>query len=471
MEAEEGLKLYQHAINDILREKAHVLSKAEENLLAQMSEITGATNDVFTMINNADINSVQFWTRRRRGGSHPRQIYRLHGSHDRRVRKEAYEHMYKAYTDLKNTLATNYNYKHENRRNHGKDQEVWIRQGSGPFRRHIPLEVYDNLIDTVNSRLDVIHRSVEVRRKMLALDEVHMYDMYVPLVEMPKEEIPYEKALDLMREGLSPLGEDYLKKMNAGIEAGWIDVFENEGKTSGAYSFGSYDSMPYILLNYNGKLKDVFTIVHEMGHSMHSYYTRHNQPFVYGGHSIFTAEVASTVNEALLMNHMLSTAGTRKRRIFFSTSISRIQTQHCFRQTMFAEFEKLTHAAVESGEVLTAECSAASSGKLNKKYYGDKVRLRIPDCHGMGKIPISTAHFMCTNMQRLFRRCGDLLEDPERRPAARDAYIEFLKTGESDYPIELSQIAGVDIGKPDLSSRPMDAFEKLVWKSKNWCKM
>ncbi|HYE69841.1 MAG TPA: M3 family oligoendopeptidase, partial [Anaerovoracaceae bacterium] len=277
LEAEEGLKLYEHSIRDILREKAHVLSKVEENLLAQMSEITGATNDVFTMINNADI---KFGSIIDEDGdevevTHGRYIGFME-SHDRRVRKDAFEHMYKAFGDLKNTLATNYNYNTKTDvitariRKYGSAREAAL---SGD---NIPPTVYDNLIDTVNSRLDLLHRYVEVRRKLLKVDEVHMYDMYVPLVEMPKEEIAYEKALDMMRAGLAPLGDHYLSKMNAGIDAGWIDVYENEGKTSGAYSFGSYDSMPYILLNYNGKLKDVFTIVHEMGHSMHSYYTRHN---------------------------------------------------------------------------------------------------------------------------------------------------------------------------------------------------
>ncbi len=464
MEAEEGLKLYQHAINDILREKAHVLSKAEENLLAQMSEITGATNDVFTMINNADI---KFGSILDEDGdevevTHGRYIGFME-SHDRRVRKEAYEHMYKAYTDLKNTLATNYNYNTKTDvitariRKYGSAREAAL---SGD---NIPLEVYDNLIDTVNSRLDVLHRYVEVRRKMLALDEVHMYDMYVPLVEMPKEEIPYEKALDLMREGLSPLGEDYLKKMNAGIEAGWIDVFENEGKTSGAYSFGSYDSMPYILLNYNGKLKDVFTIVHEMGHSMHSYYTRHNQPFVYGGHSIFTAEVASTVNEALLMNHMLSNSrNPEEKKYLLNLYIEEFRTT-LFRQTMFAEFEKLTHAAVESGEVLTAEWLCSEYGKLNKKYYGDKVAYDSQIVMEWARIPHFYRAFYvykyATGYSAAAAISSKILKEG---PAARDAYIEFLKTGESDYPIELLKIAGVDMGKPEPIIQAMDAFEKLV---------
>jgi oligoendopeptidase F len=464
VEAEEGLKLYEHAINDILREKAHVLSKPEENLLAQLGEITGATNDVFTMINNADI---KFGSIIDEDGdevevTHGRYIG-LMESHDRRVRKEAFEHMYKAYEDLKNTLATNYNYNTKTDvitariRNYGSAREAAL---SGD---NIPAEVYDNLIDTVNSRLDLLHRYVEVRRKLLKVDEVHMYDMYVPLVEMPKKETSYEKALDIMREGLAPLGEDYLKRMNDGFAAGWIDVYESEGKTSGAYSFGSYDSMPYILLNFNGKLKDVFTIVHEMGHSMHSWYTRKNQPFTYGGHSIFTAEVASTVNEALLMHHLLENSkDPEEKKYLLNLYIEEFRTT-LFRQTMFAEFEKLTHEAVENGEVLTAEWLCDEYAKLNRKYFGEKVSYDPQIAMEWSRIPHFYRAFYvykyATGYSAATAISSKILNEGS---AARDAYIEFLKTGESDYPIELLKIAGVDMSTPEPIIQAMDAFEKLI---------
>lgn len=464
LEAEEGLALYKHAVNEILREKAHVLSKPEENLLAQISEITGATNDVFTMINNADI---KFGSIIDEDGdevevTHGRYIG-LMESHDRRVRKEAFEHMYRSYEDLRNTLATNYNYNTKTDvitariRKYGSAREAAL---SGD---NIPAEVYDNLIDTVNSRLDLLHRYVEVRRKLLKVDEVHMYDMYVPLVEMPKEEIPYEKALDVMREGLAPLGEDYLKRMNDGLDAGWIDVYENEGKTSGAYSFGSYDSMPYILLNYNGKLKDVFTIVHEMGHSMHSWYTRKNQPFTYGGHSIFTAEVASTVNEALLMHHLLNNCkDPEEKKYLLNLYIEEFRTT-LFRQTMFAEFEKLTHEAVENGEVLTPEWLCDEYAKLNRKYFGEKVSYDPQIAMEWARIPHFYRAFYvykyATGYSAATAISAKILKEGA---SARDAYIEFLKTGESDYPIELLKIAGVDMSTPEPIIQAMDAFEKLI---------
>lgn len=464
IKAEEGLKLYEHVINDLLREKAHVLSKEEENIMAQLGEITGATNDVFTMINNADI---KFGTIIDEDGD---EVEITHGrytgfmeSHDRRVRKEAFEHMYEAYDNLKNTLATNYNYNTKTDVITARIRKYSSARDAALSSDNIPTAVYDNLINTVNSKLNLMHRYMEIRRKLLKVDEVHMYDMYVPLVEMPKEIISYEKALDIMREGLSPLGEDYIRKMNRGIEAGWVDVFENEGKTSGAYSFGSYDSMPYILMNYNNKLKDVFTLVHEMGHSMHSCYTRQNQPFVYGGHSIFTAEVASTVNESLLMHHLLDISkDPMEKKYLLNLHIEEFRTT-LFRQTMFAEFEKLTHEAVEKGEVLTADWLCEEYGKLNRKYYGEKVVYDSQIAMEWARIPHFYRAFYvykyATGYSAASAISAKILQKGQK---ARDAYIEFLKTGESDYPIELLKIAGIDMSKPEPVMQAMDFFEKLV---------
>ncbi|MEL7655766.1 MAG: oligoendopeptidase F [Bacillota bacterium] len=462
--SEEGLKLYEHAINDTLREKAHILTKNEENLMAQFSEIAGSTNDIFSMINNADI---KFGTIKDEDGdevevTHGRYIGFME-SHDRRVRKEAFEHMYDAYDKLKNTLATTYNYNTKTDVITARIRKYDSARSMALSGDNIPAEVYDNLVDTVNSRLDLLHRYVEVRRKLLKVDEVHMYDMYVPLVEMPKKEIPYERGLEIMREGLAPMGEDYIGKMNKGIDAGWIDVYENEGKTSGAYSFGSYDSMPYIMMNYNGKLKDVFTLIHEMGHSMHSYYTRQNQPFVYGGHSIFTAEVASTVNESLLMHHLLNNSkDPEEKKYLLNLYIEEFRTT-LFRQTMFAEFEKLTHEAVEKGEVLTAEWLSEEYGKLNRKYYGEKVSYDPQIEMEWSRIPHFYRAFYVYKYATGYSAAAAISEKilKEGKPA-RDAYIEFLKTGDSDYPIELLKIAGVDMSKPEPIIQAMDAFEKLI---------
>lgn len=461
---EPGLIQYDFLIRDILREKAHVLTEAEETILAQMSEITGSTNDIFTMLNNADI---KFGKITDEDGD---QVELTHGnyitfmeSHDRRVRKEAYDHMYAAYKSMINTIGTTYNYNTKTDVISARIRKYASAREAALSGDNIPGEVYDNLMKVVNENLPTVHRYMNLRKKLLGVDELHMYDIYVPLIELPKKKISYEEGLDMMREGLAPLGEEYIHRMNEGLKAGWIDVYENEGKTSGAYSFGSYDSMPYILLNYTDTLKDVFTIVHEMGHSMHSSYTREAQPYIYGGHSIFTAEVASTVNESLLMHHLLDQEkDPTMRKYLLNLYIEEFRTT-LFRQTMFAEFEDLTHKAIEQGQVLTAEWMCEEYQKLNDKYFGpavakdDTIRYewaRIPHFYNAFYVyKYATGYSAATAISNRILTEG---------APARDAYIEFLKTGESDHPIQLLKIAGVDMSSPEPIRQAMETFKNLV---------
>lgn len=461
---EPGLKQYEFLIRDLLREKAHVLTKPEENILAQMGEITSSTNDIFTMLNNADI---KFGTITDEDGD---EVALTHGnyitfmeSHHRRVRKDAYDHMYQAFKSLINTIGTAYNYNTKTDVITARIRKYDSARQAALSGDNIPGEVYDNLVKVVNDNLPTVHRYMEIRKKLLGVDKLHMYDIYVPLIELPKKKIPYEQALDMMREGLAPLGEEYISRMNKGIQAGWIDVYENQGKTSGAYSFGSYDSMPYILLNYTDTLKDVFTIVHEMGHSMHSSYTREAQPYIYGSHSIFTAEVASTVNESLLMRHLLDEEqDPQMRKYLLNLYIEEFRTT-LFRQTMFAEFEDLTHRAIEEGQVLTAEWMCGEYQKLNDRYFGpivekdDSIRYewaRIPHFYNAFYVyKYATGYSAATAIS------GKILTEG---PAARDAYIEFLKTGESDHPIELLKLAGVDMSSKKPIEQAMETFKGLV---------
>jgi len=460
----EGLKLYEHVIRQILRQKAHVLSKAEEKIIAKFSQLTSATNDIFNMINNADI---KFGTIEDEEGdsvevTHGRYI-RFMESPVRRVRKDAFERLYAAYEAQKNTLAATYNYNTKtdvvtsNIRKYSSSLEAAL-QGD-----NIKTEVYDNLIDVVNRSLPLIHRYVDLRKNALKLDEVHMYDLYAPLAENPMDEIKYEDALGMVEKGLAPLGDDYIRNMKMGFESGWIDVFENEGKRSGAYSFGSYDSMPYILLNYNGRLKDVFTIAHEVGHSMHSYYTRKTQPFIYGGHSIFTAEVASTVNENLLMRDLLEKEDDPKVRKYLLNIYIEDFRATLFRQTMFAEFEKITHEAVEAGEVLTAEWLCDNYLDLNKKYFGKNMVYDPQIKMEWARIPhFYNAFYVykyATGYSAAIALTEKILSEGE---SARNSYIEFLKSGESDDPIPLLKEAGVDMSRPDPIEKAMLVFEELL---------
>lgn len=464
IQQEPGLREYEFLIKDILREKAHILTKAEENVLAQMGEITGATNDIFTMLNNADI---KFGKITDEDGD---QVELTHGnyikfmeSHDRKVRKEAYDHMYAAFKAMINTIGTAYNYNTKTDVITARLRKYDSARQAALSGDNIPGEVYDNLVKVVNDNLPTVHRYMEIRKKLLGVDQLHMYDIYVPLIELPKKKIPYEQALDMMREGLAPLGEEYIARMNKGIEAGWIDVYENEGKTSGAYSFGSYDSMPYILLNYTDTLKDVFTVVHEMGHSMHSSYTREAQPYIYGSHSIFTAEVASTVNESLLMRHLLDKeTEPQMRKYLLNLYIEEFRTT-LFRQTMFAEFEDLTHRAIEEGQVLTAEWMCEEYQKLNDKYFGPAVEQDDTIRYEWARIPhFYNAFYVykyATGYSAATAISSKILTEG---PAARDAYISFLKTGESDYPIELLKLAGVDMSSKKPIEQAMETFKGLV---------
>ena len=460
----EALKEYEFAIRDTLRQKAHVLTGEEENIMAQMGEITGATNDIFTMLNNADISFGEIIDED--GDS----VRLTHGnyinfmeSHDRNVRKSAYNAMYDAYKGLINTIATTYNYNTKTDVINARIRKYDSARDAALSGDNIPAEVYENLVKVVNDNLPVMHRYTELRKKLLGVDSLYMYDMYVPVIKVPEKTVKYEEALRIMNNALAPLGDEYLTKMNTGIEQGWIDVYENEGKTSGAYSFGCYDSYPYILLNYTDTLKDVFTVIHEMGHSMHSRYTRDNQPYIYGSHSIFTAEVASTVNESLLMQYLLNNETDREmKKYLLNIHLEEFRTT-LFRQTMFAEFEDMTHRAIEEGNVLTAEWMCQRYEELNAKYYGPTVEKDDTIKYEWARIPHFYNAFYVYKYATGYSAATAISEKilSEGKPAA-DSYIEFLKTGESNYPIELLKIAGVDMGSPEPIEKAMKTFEDLL---------
>lgn len=459
-----GLEIYRFAICDTMRQKAHILTQAEENILAQMSEITGATNDIFTMLNNADI---KFGTIIDEDGDETEVTHgnfiKFMESHDRDVRKNAYNAVYDAYKELINTIASAYNYNTKTDVVSARIRKYESARAAALSGDNIPAEVYDNLVAEVHKNLPAMHRYVELRKKLLGVDKLYMYDMYVPLIKLPETSVSFEEGLDIMRDALQPLGEEYLTKMNKGIEEGWIDVYENKGKTSGAYSFGCYDSYPYILLNYTDTLKDVFTIIHEMGHSMHSRYTRDEQPYIYGSHSIFTAEVASTVNESLLMQHLLRTEDEKEmRKYLLNMHLEEFRTT-LFRQTMFAEFEDITHKAIESGETLTAEWMCQQYEDLNAQYYGSAVEKDDVIRYEWARIPHFYNAFYVYKYATGYSAATAISKKilTEGKPAAQD-YIRFLKTGESDHPIELLKIAGVDMSSPLPVQQAMETFNQLL---------
>ena len=371
--------------------------------------------------------------------------------------------MYESYKKLINTLAVNYNYNVKTDVVSSRLRKYDSALAAALSGGNIPLSVYHNLIAQVRASLPALHRYMELRKKLLGVDELKMYDVYVPLVQLPKKEIPFAQAVEMLAEGLAPLGDEYVSAARAGISAGWVDVYENQGKTSGAYSFGSYDSMPYVLMNYSDSLKDVFTLVHEMGHSMHSYYTRRTQPFTYGDHSIFTAEVASTVNESLLIRHLLRTEKDEQmKKYLLNYYIEEFRTT-LFRQTMFAEFELAAHTEIENGGVLTAAWLNENYARLNSDYFGPAMAADEYIQYEWARIPHFYRGFYVYQYATGYSAATAISDRILQEGApARDNYLEFLKSGSSNYPVELLKLAGVDMSCPEPVAMAMKTFSDLV---------
>ena len=459
--SKEELKIYEFMIKDMFRKKAHILTGAEENILAQISEISPATNNIFTMLNNADI---KFGKIKDENGE---EVDLTHGnyisfmeSHDRQVREDAYTAMYTAYKNLINTISTTYSYNTKTNVINARIRKYESSRQAALSGDNISEEVYDNLVNVINENLPTMYKYMDLRKKILGVDELKMHDVYVPLVKLPENHVSFEDAKKTMAEALAPLGDQYIKDMNAGLDAGWVDVYENEGKTSGAYSFGSYDSMPYILMNFSSSLKDVFTLVHEMGHSMHSFYTRKEQPYIYGDHSIFTAEVASTVNENLLMKHLIAKeTDPQMKKYLINYHIEEFRTT-VFRQTMFAEFEHWTHKTLEEGGTLTAQSMCDYYNELNKKYFGPAVADDEWIKYEWARIPHFYNSFYVYKYATGYSAAAAISDIIlEKGP---EDYLKFLGTGDSNYPIELLKIAGVDMSTKEPIEKAMEVFKSLV---------
>ena len=387
-ETEPELAVYAHYFDELFRQKEHILSEKEERLLAMSADLSSASNNIFTMLNNADI---KFPHIRDENGQEVELTKGRYGrfmeSRDRRVRQEAYEGLYSTYKGLSNTLAATLS-------SSVKRDIFYARARNYPSALHaaldqdnVPVDVYDQLIKSVHGHLDSMYRYMKIRKKMLQVDPLYMYDIYVPLVREFDMKVPYEEAKEITLQGLKPLGDEYLSVLRQGYERRWIDVYENQGKTSGAYSWGTYNTHPYVLMNYDDKLDDLFTLAHEMGHYLHSYYSNQTQPYVYSSYSIFVAEVASTVNESLLIDHLLKNTNDPQEKMYLLNHYLEQFRGTVFRQTMFAEFEKLTHERVEAGDALTPEALGELYRELNKKYYGPDVVMDDNICVEWARIP------------------------------------------------------------------------------------
>lgn len=464
MSKEQGLDQYSHMLETLLRNQSHVLSEEEENILASLSQVNSAPHAIFNMLNNADMkfgeivdekgNSVEL--------THGNYITMMQ-SHNRDVRKNAFEKIYQTYEKLINTISSTYAYSVKNDVVRSQIRKYPSARNASLYPDNIPESVYDNLVKVVNDNLTNLHRYMSLRKKVLGIENQHMWDVYVPLVELPENEYPFEDGVDIVLKALSPLGNDYCDALKNGIDSRWIDVYETPGKTSGAYSFGSYNSMPYSLMNYTNTLNDVFTLIHEMGHSMHSYYTRKTQPYTYGDHSIFTAEVASTVNESLLIKYLLENEKDIEVRKYLINFYLEQFRATLFRQTMFAEFEHMCHDYVENNGSLTPSWLNEEYEKLNKKYYGNSIEKDDYIKYEWARIPhFYRAYYVyqyATGFSAATSLSKRILEGGEKE---RDDYLKFLSLGSSKYPVDLLKIAGVDMTSTKPVSEAMQTFNTLL---------
>ncbi|GAB6280599.1 MAG: oligoendopeptidase F [Thermovirga sp.] len=459
-----GLHMYRYFLDELSRQREHVLSPGEEALLAASGEVAHAPENIFSMLTNADMTFPPIHDEEGRETPFSEERYGIFiQSRDRRVREEAYKTLYGTFGRFRNTLSASLNAAVRSTLFYSRARGFASNLEASLDGDNIPVSVYDSLIDAVRSRLPLLHRYTDLRKKALDTDQVRMYDLYVPMAPEYRQDISYGEALSMIREGLRPMGERYMAALDDGFGGGWIDVHENRGKRGGAYCWGAYPTHPFVLLNYNNRLRDVFTVAHEMGHAMHKYFSDRKQPYVYAGHSIFIAEVASTTNEALLLEHLLASATDREEKLYLlNYRLEQVRTT-VFRQTMFAEFERMVHGMVEKGEAPTADTFCSIWRDLNSAYYGPEIALDPEIEIEWGRIPhfyspfyvfqYATGYSAATALSRLILEEGG---------GATERYIGFLERGKSAPAIEVLRDAGVDMTRPEPVEKTLDVFESTL---------
>lgn len=460
----EKLSHYKKYVDDILRLKPHTLNEREEELLAAVADLSGVPENVYDMLSFADLKFPEIEDE---NGEKVRVTHSNFSlflkSKDARVRKDAFEAMYGVYGQYKNTFASTLYGGIKSEIFYAKTRKYESALQGSLFQDNVSVDVYNNLIDAVHENLDTLNDYIDLKKKFLGLDKINMYDLYVPLTESFDMEIPYEKAQKIILEALKPLGEEYLENVKKAFAEGWIDVYGNEGKQGGAYSWGSYDSKSYILMSYKDDLNSLFTLIHEMGHSMHSFYSKNNQPYLYSGYKIFVAEVASTLNELLLINYLLKNAESKEERVYLLNYYLEQFRTTVYRQTMFAEFEKICHGKVEEGEPLTAEDFNNIYYDLNKKYYVESCEVNEEIALEWARIPHFYSNFYvykyATGFSAASALSKQILEEGE---SAVSRYKEFLKSGGSEFPLDQLRKAGVDMEKKESVDEALHVFKDLV---------
>ncbi len=464
LKIDDDFKDYDYYFKELIKNKKYILSAKEERLLALSGETMSSFKDIFSMIDNAELPLGEI------EDTHGDKIQLSHGvygtllhSKDRVLRERAFKKYYSAYIGLINTISSNY---------YGNvKKDVFFARARGfdsCLQRALNQEdvdvcVYENLLKAVNESLPSMHEYVALRKEILGYDELHMYDIYAPLVEDAELSLEYDDAYDLVVKGLAPLGEEYTNLLLKGKNEGWIDVFETIGKRSGAYSTGIYGLHPFVLLNYQKTTHDIFTIAHEMGHSIHTYFSNKNQPSTKADYKIFVAEVASTVNEVLLLKHIVSTTKDEKlKKYLLSYYLDTIRTT-LHRQTMFAEFESVVHTLVEQGTPLTKENMCEEYLTLNKKYYGDAIVHDEEISYEWCRIPhFYTSFYVYKYATGIISAISIVNKILSGEKNAKENYFKFLSSGGSDSPVELLKLAGVDLTKTDVFNDAMQDFKNTL---------
>ncbi|MGA9400759.1 oligoendopeptidase F [Haladaptatus sp.] len=455
----DGLEEYEHALDDTIRMKEHTRSAEIENLLAEFGEVTGAPNEIYSMLSNAD---MTFPTVENPDGESVEitqsNFVNLLKNQDREFRQTVYENYFDEWSDVRNSVGAAYknsvksDVKYARARNYETAREAAL---DGP---NVPVEVYDNLLDTVRDNLDKLHKHVELKRESLGVDELQMWDVYMPMTDTESPDLDYDQAVEYVVDAVGVLGDDYQSRVAEGIESQWVDVYETKDKRAGAYSGGTYDTQPFILMNYQDDISSMYTLAHELGHSLHSQLTSEEQPYAYSGYEIFVAEVASTVNEALLTHHLLETVEDRDlRRHILNEYLERFRST-LYRQTLFADFEHRVHQLAENDEALTPDRIDGVYGDLKREFYepavvDDRIErewMRIPHFYRAYYV-----YQYSTGISAAVALADKILEEGE--PAA-ERYLDFLRNGSREYPLELLQGAGVDMSSPEPIQRALDVY-------------
>lgn len=465
MDENNDLKVYKHVFENLFRTKEHTLSKDLEGLLAEASQVTQIPENAFSIFTNADMkfpvvkdsndHDIQISQ-----GRFTASLYSI----DREYRKRVYKGFYEPFKDYKNTLSVLLNGEIKTHLFVSKARKYQSARQAALDGNNIPESVYDNLVSTVNENLKPLHRWASIRKRLLKLDEFHPYDSYVTLFPSVKEDYEYDRSIEIVKEALLPLGDDYQKDLSKAFNERWIDVFETKGKRSGAYSSGTtYGVHPYVLLNWNNQLNDVFTLAHEMGHNMHSHYTGIHQPYPYANYSIFLAEVASTANEALLLDYLIERAQSNEEKLSLIEKYLTNITATFYRQTYFAEYEHIIHTMVQNGEALTPEKLTPLYNQIVTKYWGPDMIIDEEENYTWARIPHFYYNFYVYQYATGYAASQALVEGIKKEGLpAIGRYLDFLKAGNSDYAINILKKAGVDMTSPEPILKTIAKMNELL---------